>query len=204
MSRSPLALSLVAVLVTATSLAVASGYSLQVVGARTYTGYTGYAGSQKGDVGNAGCTECTNIDSALRGITVHEELDTPHMLYLVYAELKSGGATHSKPFPSSDGSGKDHAVTAGADAYISAVQACTNDKGDKSEIKGLRIWETRFSSTGLGTASPTAISFEQPNCSKWTTKVSCAPNEVVDLVTVAYSGNRMQGLRLGCRPVKPH
>ncbi len=184
----------------ASATAFAASYQFVMTGDRHGTTVTGYDAPTKDRILNGTCDVCPSDDWALRAITILENADTPVFVVFDWTDIKSGGATRDKGYPRGSRYGKAHKVEVPTGFFVNKVQVCTNDKGTKSEIKGVRVWGFKFGDQGI-LEQKDPVSFEQPNCAKWTDPSTCPVGEMISDVYVAHDDQRIQGLKVACRVV---
>jgi hypothetical protein len=147
------------------------------------------------------------VRHALAGIMIQESWDNPNFIQLSFTQLKRDDPEPFKKHMSISGNyestNDQKEVQLPANHFASSLQICTNDNGDKAEIKGVAIeYADEIDAAGNTTRRKVSKRVESANCKKWLPRLDCPAGSVATEVTGYHDGKRYQGLKMVCYALK--
>jgi hypothetical protein len=183
--------------------------ALSTLGEKWTSPVTGIAAAKKTTVANGknAPMDGAGVRHALTGIMIQEEWDNPNFIQVRFEQLKRDDRDSFKKHMSISGNlestNDQKEVQLPLNHFATSLQICTNDNGEKAEIKGIAIeYADEIDARGGMTRRRVSKSVESANCKKWLPRIDCPPGSVITTLHGYHDGKRYQGLQVVCYGVK--
>lgn len=183
-----------------------SSVALWAVGTHWDSPVTGIKAAHKTIVGNgvSGGMDAQGTSHAMMGLTVQESGQNPNFIKVHFEPVQKGAKQPLGKWMSISGmleTTNDHLdVLLPANQFAQSIAICTNDNGDKAEIKGIAIeYALEIDEAGNLTRKFVNKRASSGHCKKWLPRLECPDASGITLVTGYHDGKRYQGLAIKCR-----
>ncbi len=167
---------------------------------------TGIKAANKTMIGNGkdGSMDTQGTRHALTGLTVQEWGQNPNFVRARFELVQKDAKQKLDKWMSISGqleTTNDHLdIDLAPNQFAQSIAICTNDAGEKAEIKGIAIdYALEIDAEGHVQRKMVNKRDSSGHCKKWLPRLECPDASVITVLNGFHDGKRYQGLSIKCR-----